>query len=152
MKGMKMITGSKQLVILGNGFDLACGLKSSYTNFFDYSENNDKWEGNYWRKLFQNLRNLGLWSDVERQIIIELRNISILSLVADSTNDIVSIIGKQKYQYLNIAGNQDIIKNNYSVIYGDYDNYLESLNITQNTISKFFNTVTEEKNDIKSRN
>ncbi|WP_228386071.1 MULTISPECIES: AbiH family protein [unclassified Lactococcus] len=149
---MKMITGSKQLVILGNGFDLACGLKSSYTNFFDYSENNDKWEGNYWRKLFQNLRNLGLWSDVERQIIIELRNISILSLVADSTNDIVSIIGKQKYQYLNIAGNQDIIKNNYSVIYGDYDNYLESLNITQNTISKFFNTVTEEKNDIKSRN
>ncbi|MCD7133505.1 AbiH family protein [Limosilactobacillus balticus] len=31
-----MVRG-KQLIILGNGFDLACGLKSSYTNFFNYS-------------------------------------------------------------------------------------------------------------------
>ncbi|MCP9190554.1 bacteriophage abortive infection AbiH family protein [Streptococcus agalactiae] len=26
----------KQLIILGNGFDLACGLKSSYLAFFEY--------------------------------------------------------------------------------------------------------------------
>ena len=25
----------KQLIILGNGFDLACGLKSSYNDFFE---------------------------------------------------------------------------------------------------------------------
>lgn len=27
---------TKQLIILGNGFDLACGLKSSYSDFFKY--------------------------------------------------------------------------------------------------------------------
>jgi hypothetical protein len=26
----------EQLIILGNGFDLACGLKSSYLDFFNY--------------------------------------------------------------------------------------------------------------------
>lgn len=26
----------EELIILGNGFDLACGLKSSYKNFFKY--------------------------------------------------------------------------------------------------------------------
>lgn len=29
----KMTT--EQLLIIGNGFDLACGLKSKYTDFFD---------------------------------------------------------------------------------------------------------------------
>ena len=30
----------KQLIILGNGFDLACGLKSSYSDFLNIGLNN----------------------------------------------------------------------------------------------------------------
>lgn len=32
----------EQLIILGNGFDLSCGLKSSYQDFFQWLENNEK--------------------------------------------------------------------------------------------------------------
>lgn len=35
-KGIKGMTNKKELVVTGNGFDLACGLKTSYTNFYDY--------------------------------------------------------------------------------------------------------------------
>lgn len=31
----KSVMGSKQLIVLGNGFDLKCGLKSSYKDFFE---------------------------------------------------------------------------------------------------------------------
>ncbi|WP_159443330.1 AbiH family protein [Pilibacter termitis] len=35
------------LVVLGNGFDLACGLKSSYSAFFDKRYNNEEFEKNW---------------------------------------------------------------------------------------------------------
>lgn len=37
LKGVEKVKRRKQLIILGNGFDLACGLKSSYTDFFNGS-------------------------------------------------------------------------------------------------------------------
>ena len=38
---------SKQLLIIGNGFDLACGLKSQYTDFFKTTTPKNI-EQNYW--------------------------------------------------------------------------------------------------------
>ena len=71
-----------QLVILGNGFDLSCGLKSTYKDFFDqylYKSENKK---NYWYHIFKTLStnnqiNNG-WTDIERQILTELKNLETL--------------------------------------------------------------------------
>lgn len=79
----------KQLLIIGNGFDLSCGLKSRYNDFFYdlYKENPQKYsiteEKNYWFKLFKGMvkfdenSTLG-WTDVESQILTELMNIEFL--------------------------------------------------------------------------
>ena len=80
---------SKQLLIIGNGFDLACGLKSRYNDFFYdlYKENPQNYsiteEENYWFNLFEGLvkfdekSTLG-WTDIELQILIELMNIEFI--------------------------------------------------------------------------
>lgn len=78
----------KQLLIIGNGFDLACGLKSRYNDFFYdlYKENPQNYsitEKNYWFKLFKDMvkfdenSTLG-WTDIELQILIELMNIEFI--------------------------------------------------------------------------
>ena len=79
----------KQLLIIGNGFDLACGLKSRYNDFFYdlYKENPQNYriteEKNYWFKLFEGVvkfdekSTLG-WTDIELQILIELMNIEFI--------------------------------------------------------------------------
>lgn len=80
---------TKQLLIIGNGFDLACGLKSRYNDFFYdlYKENPQNYsiteEKNYWFKLFKGMvkfdenSTLG-WTDVESQILTELMNVEFL--------------------------------------------------------------------------
>ena len=80
---------SKQLLIIGNGFDLACGLKSRYNDFFYdlYKENPKNYRitesKNYWFKLFEGLvkfdekSTLG-WTDIESQILTELMNVDFL--------------------------------------------------------------------------
>ena len=76
----------KQLLIIGNGFDLACGLKSSYKDFFDnylnsISSTNSKM---YWERYFQNMSYLNSdkgdysWTDIETQIFIQLQNVEFL--------------------------------------------------------------------------
>ena len=55
----------KQLLIIGNGFDLSCGLKSSYKDFFDnyfksVSSTNPKM---YWERYFQNMSYLNSGKD-----------------------------------------------------------------------------------------
>lgn len=73
---------AEQLIILGNGFDLACGLKSSYSDFFKYilaSKNST----NYWYNIFQSIQynennNPSNWTDIESRILIELQNIEFL--------------------------------------------------------------------------
>ena len=79
----------KQLLIIGNGFDLACGLKSKYNDFFYdlYKKSPQNYsiteKNNYWHKLFKGLvkfnkkSNLG-WTDVESQILTELMNVEFL--------------------------------------------------------------------------
>lgn len=76
----------KQLLIIGNGFDLACGLKSSYKDFFDnylkaISSTSSKM---YWEQYFKNMSslksNLGdySWTDIETQIFIQLQNVEFI--------------------------------------------------------------------------
>ena len=38
---------TEQLLIIGNGFDLACGLKSRYKDFFDTIPE-EKYRDNFW--------------------------------------------------------------------------------------------------------
>lgn len=73
---------SKQLLIIGNGFDLACGLKSKYTDFFETIEPR-KHEQNYWYYVFKCLKNYNLlpsyeWADIELQILNQLKNLETL--------------------------------------------------------------------------
>lgn len=72
----------KQLIILGNGFDLACGLKSSYGDFFEFIFNKDESKDNYWYYIFRTLYyqngTFNGWTDIEKQILIELKNIEFL--------------------------------------------------------------------------
>lgn len=72
----------KQLIILGNGFDLACGLKSTYKDFFNHILEKEESKSNYWYYIFRSLSiknkiNNG-WTDIERQILTELKNIESL--------------------------------------------------------------------------
>ena len=73
---------TKQLLIIGNGFDLACGLKSKYTDFFETIAP-QKNEQNYWYYVFDCLKNYNLlpsyeWADIELQILNQLNYIEIL--------------------------------------------------------------------------
>ena len=74
----------KQLTVLGNGFDLACGLKSTYYDFFDYTyeqkNSNNTNSNNFWYKIFQNYKEdtIENWADIEEQILVQLKNIEYL--------------------------------------------------------------------------
>lgn len=74
----------KQLIVLGNGFDLACGLKSTYSDFFDYIYGqqmvNNTNSNNFWYKIFQNYKEdtIENWADIEEQILVQLKNIEYL--------------------------------------------------------------------------
>lgn len=79
----------ERLFIFGNGFDLSCGLKSSYSDFFKdifllnpttYGEDS---KNNFWLKLFKKLSKcskplLNDWTDIETQILLQLKNIEFL--------------------------------------------------------------------------
>ena len=80
---------TKQLLIIGNGFDLACGLKSKYNDFFYdlYKKNPQNYsiteKNNYWHKLFKGLvkfneKSILGWTDIELQILTELMNVEFL--------------------------------------------------------------------------
>ena len=74
----------KQLIVLGNGFDLASGLKSTYYDFFDYIYGqpivNNTNSNNFWYKIFQNYKEDTIedWADIEEQILVQLKNIEYL--------------------------------------------------------------------------
>ena len=72
----------QQLLILGNGFDLACGLNSTYKDFFDYIFKQKK-QNNYWYDIFKTLSSnnssiTNNWNDIETRILLELQNIELL--------------------------------------------------------------------------
>ena len=74
----------KQLIVLGNGFDLASGLKSTYYDFFDYIYGqpivNNTNSNNFWYDIFQNYKEDTIedWADIEEQILVQLKNIEYL--------------------------------------------------------------------------
>ena len=74
----------KQLIVLGNGFDLACGLQSTYYDFFDYIYGqpivNNTNSNNFWYDIFQNYKEdtIENWADIEEQILVQLKNIEYL--------------------------------------------------------------------------
>ena len=104
----------ERLFIFGNGFDLSCGLKSSYSDFFKdifilnpttYGEDS---KDNFWLKLFKELSTysdspLNNWTDIETQILLQLKNIeflfdSYLILNLGSLEDSSSLKSKIAYQ------------------------------------------------------
>ena len=74
----------KQLIVLGNGFDLASGLKSTYYDFFDYIYGqpivNNTNSNNFWYDIFQNYKEDTIedWADIKEQILVQLKNIEYL--------------------------------------------------------------------------
>lgn len=76
----------KQLLIIGNGFDLACGLKSKYINFFNNYLNSIYTTDSkmYWERYFQNMSYLNSgnddysWTDIETQIFMQLQNVEFI--------------------------------------------------------------------------
>ena len=91
----------KQLLIIGNGFDLACGLKSRYKDFFDNYLNSITSSDSkmYWEKYFQKISYLNRgkddysWTDIETQIFIQLQNVEFL---IDN-----NLINRRYYEYKN---------------------------------------------------
>jgi hypothetical protein len=97
---------SSQLIILGNGFDLKCGLESSYKDFFEWRYNNDTFRKEYmklsdrysvpnkditvWDVIFYErykeaaALNGILWVDVERELL------RTLSYFAEHYNSLLS--------------------------------------------------------------
>ncbi len=66
------------ILILGNGFDLAHDLKTSYTDFLNYCRKNNIIGGNVWLKHFYNRKQeLGnKWIDLEEEIYNVITNIN----------------------------------------------------------------------------
>ncbi|HCS86147.1 hypothetical protein C9I44_05745 [Lactococcus garvieae] len=114
-----------QLIILGNGFDLSCGLKSSYNEFFEYIYSDSiKTQKNYWYYIFKKLskesQNLSTWTDIEKQILTELKNVewiyreeikSFHSLRMETAGRDIDEIKSIEITYL---GFEDLIERRYS--------------------------------------
>ena len=64
------MTENNTLLVIGNGFDLQCGLNSSYEDFFDWlSEDNERANDNLWAIHFLNSpREGGGWADIESRL------------------------------------------------------------------------------------
>lgn len=67
-----------QLIILGNGFDLTCGLKSKFSDFYNNRTNGTKsiesipeYERNVWDLILSETgQSDPLWCDIERLIYV----------------------------------------------------------------------------------
>ncbi|NEX56543.1 AbiH family protein, partial [Lactococcus lactis] len=135
----------KQLTVLGNGFDLACGLKSTYSDFFDYIYGqkivNNTSPNNFWYEIFQNYKQYTIenWADIEEQILVQLKNIASLY------NDGLLIEGKGDSETSSLIDSRyksgDITINHYvtaeSLLLNCYkvNSEKESQNILKNQLS-----------------
>lgn len=105
----------KQLIVLGNGFDLACGLKSTYYDFFDYIYGqqivNNTNSNNFWYDIFKNYKQESIenWADIEEQILIQLKNIEYLYnekiLIEGSGDSETSSLAESEHKENNIPNN-----------------------------------------------
>lgn len=94
------------ILILGNGFDLAHELDTRYTDFLDYCQKNDI-VGNVWLKHFilskQNLGNK--WIDLEDEIYQVIKNID--ENIKKATNNYKNPLFPKAYCFHNNYINQD---------------------------------------------
>ena len=143
----------KQLIVLGNGFDLACGLKSTYYDFFDYIYGqkivNNTSPNNFWYEIFKNYKQdtIENWADIEEQILVQLKNIASLYnnglLIEGKGNSETSSLLHKGYNinnnhYLTAESlllncykvksekeSQNILKNQLSILEKDFLEYLK---------------------------
>lgn len=100
-----MVNSTSNLLIIGNGFDLQCGLKSSYYDFVS-SKFIDKIYSNLWQIYFQKFKKeINGWIDIENKITYFLSN----------RNEKFSFISELKNQGHNI-----IIDNNDNLSFVSY--------------------------------
>lgn len=87
----------KNIVIVGNGFDMSLGLKSSYQNFIEYIKSRKKFLGdnelyNYNRLFIRKYEDFNLnWSDFESLYEETVRKINKRSQKNDEPQDIFDI-------------------------------------------------------------
>ena len=62
---------NKTLLIIGNGFDLQCGLRTQYTDFFNWLRKDETRKDNIWAVHFLNNKLLGNnnWHDIETGLL-----------------------------------------------------------------------------------
>jgi hypothetical protein len=119
---------TEQLLIIGNGFDLACGLKSRYKNFFDTIPE-EKYRDNFWYYILACLRNRDLlesenWADIELQIFNQLKNIEILykdnfihRLDKESDSDYIGYINNYLTQHRNDVSLDSVTPESLKITY-----------------------------------
>lgn len=148
----------KQLTVLGNGFDLACGLKSTYYDFFDYIYGqkivNNTSPNNFWYEIFNNYKRYTIenWSDIEEQILVQLKNIEYLYkegilIEGKGDSETRSLIDSRHksgditdnhyvtaeslllncYKIKSEKESQNILKNQLSILEKDFKEYLISI-------------------------
>ena len=150
----------KQLIVLGNGFDLASGLKSTYYDFFDYIYGQqivNTSSNNFWYDIFKNYKQESIenWADIEEQILIQLKNIEYLYnekiLIEGRGGSETSSLAESEHKESNIPNNlyvtlevllryfvkvrsekttQNILKKQLLILEDDFRKYL--LSITKN--------------------
>ena len=150
----------KQLIVLGNGFDLACGLKSTYSDFFDYIYGQqivNTSSNNFWYDIFKDYKQESIenWADIEEQILIQLKNIEYLYnekiLIEGRGGSETSSLAESEHKESNIPNNlyvtlefllryfvkvrsekttQNILKKQLLILEDDFRKYL--LSITKN--------------------
>lgn len=150
----------KQLIVLGNGFDLASGLKSTYYDFFDYIYGQqivNTSSNNFWYDIFKDYKQESIenWADIEEQILIQLKNIEYLYnekiLIEGRGGSETSSLAESEHKESNIPNNlyvtlevllryfvkvrsekttQNIFKKQLLILEDDFRKYL--LSITKN--------------------
>ena len=146
----------KQLLIIGNGFDLACGLKSSYKDFFDNYLKSifSTISRMYWEQYFKQMSYLNnnnddySWTDIETQIFMQLQNIEFLIennllkskyyVDKDALEEQINFILTES----NKNTNQDSLKNNFYLLYTNFE-----YSIIDNSL-KLNNVLSKIKNDL----
>lgn len=89
---------SKHIVVIGNGFDMSLGLKSSYQNFIEYIKRKRKFNKdyelyNYNRLFLRRYENFNLnWSDFENLYEETIRKINDRSQKNEEPQDVLDII------------------------------------------------------------
>jgi hypothetical protein len=86
------------IVIVGNGFDLAHGLSTSYTNFIEHHENDDELNNTFWFIHFKKMKEKGRWMDLENEFkkILDLLDEIFIAYPSLSKADVLP----SKYDYL----------------------------------------------------